>query len=305
MRIVYIGNFEPRHSTENHLASTLEMLGHEVVREQENKRTAEQVAVDAKGAGFLMWTRTWGIEGNARAMLEGLGCPSVAYHLDLYAGLNRGLRIKDEPWWGCSLVCTADGGSEEYWQARGINHFWFPPGVYEPECYLAEPGPTKHDVIFVGSKPYHSEWPWRPQLIEWLHDTYGHRFAHYGNGSPVSCIRNEELNELYASSKVVVGDSLCLNYTHPRYWSDRIPETLGRGGFLLHPKVPGLEGHYIDGEHLATFDYGDLAGLKQQIDYYLRADGEREEIRAAGHTHVKAHHTYTQRMQMLIELVTE
>jgi len=310
MIIAYLGNFGLSWCTESHLANTLEDMGEVVVRLQENRITAAEVPdrVRAVGAQLFIWQRTMGwLRGDTAEMLRKIPCPTVAYHLDLYAGLKRSRDIDEHPWWRCDHVFSADGGSEAFWLEHGIKHHWMPPGVFRAGCYLAEPGDRRYDVIFVGSGPgYHDEWPWRGELVEWLAKTYAARFTRFGRGAEVECIREAPLNVLYASTKVVVGDSLCLGYKHPRYWSDRIPETLGRGGFLVHPHIDGLAEHYEPGRHLVTFPFGDFDCLKRTIDYYLEHDEERERIRLEGHEHTKTHHTYHQRMrQMLNALIAE
>lgn len=315
MKICYVGNFRSftargeAINTEAHLAASLESIGHQVVRLQEDKQTAAGVVqrVRDEKAGLLLWTRTWPhiLRAGGIEMLRDVPCPSVAYHLDLYAGLPRSRDIDDEPWWRCKYVFTADGGSDDFWRAHGVNHFWAPPGVYGPECYLAEPGPVQREIVFVGStKGYHPEWSYREKLINWLRATYGDRFTVFGRGCEVECVRGSELNELYASTKVVIGDSLCLGYNHANYWSDRVTETLGRGGFLLHPAIAGMEKHFEDGKHLAYYQFENWSGLRHLIDYYLAHGDEREFIRRTGHEHVKAHHTYLQRMAWMLETVT-
>lgn len=314
MRIAYVGNFQPRtergepFSTESHLAATLELMGHDVLRIQESKTNAEHAfhETQAFGANLFLWTRTWPekLRDGGYRMLWRLAdlVPTVAYHLDLYAGLPRSRDIDDEPWWRCQYVFTADGGSDAFWKAHGVNHVWAPPGVFAPECYIAEPGAERYDIIFVGSgsNGYHPEWPYRKQLIDWLHATYGSRFTVFGRGGRDECVRGSALNELYASAKVVVGDSLCLGFTHEKYWSDRVPETLGRGGFLIHPFVEGIRSAYPD---LVTYKYGDFRHLFRLIEHFLRFGADRETLRHQGHEHVKAHHTYTHRMQTMLDYV--
>lgn len=315
MLIGYIGNFRPRtekgeeFSTECHLARTLELLGHEVTRLQEPEWTAEMLSheFDVRQPDLVLWTRTWGLQGDALRMLRRLQCPSVSYHLDLYAPIERGERVAADPWWHTDVVFTADGGSDAYWAERGINHVWAAPGVFEPECYLAEPVDRfRHDVVFCGSYGYHKEWPWRPRLIDWLHDTYGERFGYYGKDAKIDanrCIRGADLNALYASARLVIGDSLCVNFNHANYYSDRIPESLGRGAVLIHPRIPGLERLFRYGEHFEAFEFGDFEGLKRAIDGLLADDDRREKMRRAGHEHAKSRHTYTVRMRGMLDYV--
>lgn len=322
MKIAYIGNFEPRHSTENHVRLSLEQLGHEVIRIQENRCSPRgiETVVAHGGAELVIYTRTWGLPGPEMlalwARLKARGIPTVSYHLDLYCKIARSdlyerLRpwgitgIGDDPFWRTEYVCTVDGDpeSQAFFEGLGINHHWVRAGVFAQECYLT-PAEERFPLVFVGSYGYHPEWPWRPQLIDWLGATYGNRFRLFPTpGKPA--IRNEDLNNLYAQTGVVVGDSLVPGFTHKRYWSDRVYETLGRGGFLIHPHIEGMELEFRDGEHLIFFEHGNLEDLREKVDYYLDPINreEREAIRSAGHEMVATNCTYVHRMREILEIV--
>lgn len=302
MKIAYIGNFTQSHCTEVHLAATLEDLGHQIIRIQEN----EIGQTLSSECDLLLWTRTW--PGFVKTdFLEGfkmMGVPTVSYHLDLYVGIQREAGLDTDPFWKTDFVFTPDGDPEsaKIFKSKGINHFYLPPGVWKPECVKGTSRDEfKHDVIFVGGgHTYHPEdWPYRAKLIEWLRATYGPRFQRYGHPRT---IRNMELNDLYASAKVVVGDSLCMGFNHERYWSDRLPETLGRGGFLIFPYIKGLETQYTDDE-LVTYTYDNFANLKELIDYYVEHDEEREEIRDLGMLRTEKDHTYHNRLTKMLEIV--
>lgn len=327
LRFLYIGNFDLPFCTEVHLAATLEALGCEVIRAQENRTTLAQLAELVQGADLLLYTRTWNKTrtwqcggGDFLAFLEALPIPSVSFHLDLYAGLKRGDGLREDPFWRTKYVFSADGGSEEFFRRHGVNHFWLRPGVFHEGCYLAEPREDlRTEVAFVGNsgirpEDYHPEWPYRPRLVRWLQQTYGRRFRKWPiPGRPA--IREHDLNQLYASTKIVVGDSLVLGpedkrqpaFTHARYWSDRVYETLGRGGFLIMPRIAGLPEELRDNVHLVYYDFGDFAGLRRKIDYYLRPEfeHEREAIRIAGHTFVRENCTYLQRMREMLGVIAE
>jgi glycosyltransferase involved in cell wall biosynthesis len=161
------------------------------------------------------------------------------------------------------------------------------------------------DVAFVGTYHYLKEWPYRKQLIDFLAKTYGSRFKLFGDvienkdpGYPVMAF-GKQLNDVYASAKVVVCDSL----HSPMYWSNRIYETLGRGGFAIHPKVEGLEREFEYGKHFVPYDYGDFDGLKRKIDYYIEHDAERNRIRDAGMAYVRKHKTFVQRARQIVAVV--
>lgn len=319
MKIAYIGNFEPRHSTETHVRLSLEHLGHEVIRIQENRTSPQQLEHVLFGADLVLYTRTWGLPGaemlDLWRRLKERGIPTVSYHLDLYRGLARtdlyerlaplGITSPaDDPFWRTEYCFTVDGDpdSAEWFKSQGINHYWMRAGVYHAECYRVAV-PERYPVLFCGSHGYHSEWPMRGQLIEFLGATYGRHFTLVpGNGNPA--IRNHELNELYGASRVVVGDSLCPGFKHKAYSSDRAYETLGRGGFLIYPYIEDqFDDEFEDRKHIVFYEYGDFAGLKQLVDYYLEAHEEREWIRTQGHERVKERCTYVHRLDAILETV--
>jgi hypothetical protein len=171
-------------------------------------------------------------------------------------------------------------------------------GVVERDCRLVD-RPKTHEVVFVGSYHYHPEWPYRQQLIDWLRTTYGDRFEHWGPQGK-GLVRGDALNELYASTKVVMGDTLCPGFRYPYYTSDRAYEVLGRGGFLVHPRIEGMTEELTD-EHLAYYRFNDWGRLKKTIDHYLANDDEREAIRRVGQIKVAADCTYTNRLRQVFD----
>lgn len=312
MRVGYIGNFGPSHSTETHVSRAFTSQGHTVTQLQENE-PLQWFDLDPSRFDMILWTRTgwdWKLYGTTageahvrqRRLIElsaERGVPTVGYHLDRWWGLSRQGEISTEPFFCVSLLITADGGHQEQWAAAGINHAWLPPGVSAPECAPCEPhNEYRSRVAFVGSwENYHTEWRHRFDLVKHLRDNWDCAFW----PKPRTAVRGDELRKLYASTEVNVGDS-CLLGNADSYWSDRIPETLGRGGFLIHPHVNGLDEHFQPGEHLATWAVNDWAGLDERINYYLECPDERKRIAASGRAHVLAHHTYEVRVGQIIAL---
>jgi hypothetical protein len=312
--LAYVGNFTAPYCTEVHVAKSLELEGHQVVRIQERPMmdwSAIPAKVHDRGAAMLLWTRTWDQDRDgclaALTNLRADGVPSAFYHLDRWWGLEREYQIHSEPFFRCDVVFSPDGGNDERWAEAGVNHRWLPPGVFGPEC---EGGHVDrrfhHDVVFVGSHPYpHVEWePYRTELLVTLRARFGDRLAIWPgrnpNGTPRRPIRNRDLTNLYTSAKVVVGDS-CLIGNPTRYWSDRIPETMGRGGFLIHPEVEGLGEWYEDGRDLVTYPVGDFDQVVKLVEHYLDDDEGREAIRARGHALVMGRDTYQHRMRAVLE----
>lgn len=312
MRVTFYGNHSLPYTSESHHCASLEELGCEVVRLQEPKCSAAQIQEEAEKSDLFVWIAThgWdtpGIEGVLQH-LKHRGVPSLAYHLDAFLQVpDRWQKYQHHPTMRLlDHYFTVDQCLADWLSANtdAAGHY-LPPGVYGAECYIADkPSPHSNDVVFVGSYGYHESYSMRPKLIDWLKQTYGQRFTHIGGGSNVGTVRGDDLNRLYADSKVVVGDSYIVDPNYPgKYWSDRLPETLGRGGMLVAPWVYGLDESFTDGEHLVTYKHGDFDQLKFIIDYYLDDHAERERIRAAGHAHVKANHTYTRRWETILDTV--
>lgn len=310
MRIVYIGNHRHAHCTEVHVTASLRGLGHTVYPVQENRlpwRTLPRI-VSRQRADLLLWTRTWDVDrGAATAALASLrraGIPTVSFHLDRWWGLDREFMVHEMPFFRTDHVFTADGGRDEAWAAAGVNHHWLPPGVLAAECEPVDPDPDRfpEDVVFVGSYPYpHKEWaPVRRALIEGMREHYGPRFGLWPRERQP--LRGKDLAALYATAKVVVGDS-CLAGGATHYWSDRVPETLGRGGLLVHPEVVGMSDWYHHHGDLLTYPIGDVDQAIKHVDAMLDDPETARYIAKTGRATVLGRDTYTHRMKSLLATV--
>lgn len=313
MRIAYVGNFEHSWCSEVHVAASFETLGHTVHRVQENRIETFAQALGDIGMenDLVLYQRTWGFPGAAAAWEHYAtnDIPTATFSLDLYANISRRQMVVDgDPMFKTKYLFSADGSPEAqaFFEAHGVQHFWIKPGMYDKEAYLAEPDPAYNQfaVGFVGSSGgeyYHREWPWRTELLDFLRRVYNDKFIKVGH--PDNVVRGSELNVLYASVPVFVGDTLCPGFNYPNYFSDRAYETLGRGGFLIHPHVPGLEAEFEDFTHLLFYEYGDFDGIRDRIQWAVDHPAEREKIRLAGHEYVKNNCTYVHRMREMLAIV--
>ena len=306
MKIVFLGNFSVSYSSENHHVKTLESLGHEVIKLQEGKIDGNEIVRQALLSDLFVVVHTHGWVtpilplSDVLRLLKGK-VTTLTYHLDLWFGIERQKDLETDDFYKLidHFFCTDKLMADWFNDNTKVKGHFLPAGVYHEETYLLDL-PKTNDVIFVGSKGYHNEWKWRPQLIDWLYQTYGDRFKHYGNDG-LGVVRGDDLNKLYSSTKIVVGDTLCLNFNYPYYLSDRVFETTGRGGFLLMPYIKGIEDLFEIGKEIITFKFGDFKDLKKKIDYYLEHDDERESIRIAGFERTKKDHTYKNRWIKILE----
>ncbi len=213
------------------------------------------------------------------------GLLTVCWLWDLYWGYRQN-RPKQ---FQADLLFTTDGGHNKEFAEHGCNHHVLRQGIHKPHHYMY-PRAYTHDVAFAGGsgRGYPSV---RNSLLRWLAKTYGNRFVHHTR------VRELALNEALTRTKIVIADS----YTEsPHYWSNRIYEMIGRGSFLLHPRIIGLDEEFTDQRHYVAYKWNDYADLKSKIDYWLAHDEEREVICRQGFAHCGTHHTYTARVDVLL-----
>lgn len=310
MRIAYVGNFGPPFSTESDIRWTLEDMGHSVLALQESTLEWDHLPRLVEGCDLFMWTRTAGFDPPdpecQRRAIEAIEVPTVGFHLDRWWGLRResterGPASPDpSPFFHLDYLFTSDGGHEREWKEVGANHFWSPPAIARRNGIVGRF--RRHlwaEVGFVGNLRHyaHDEWgPYRRELYRRLSTLP--KFRLWESGA-----RGQLLADIYASVTVVIGDS-CLAGGATHYYSDRIPETLGRSGFLLHPEVEGLRDQFPEGT-LITYRLGDWEQLFELIAYYVAHPEEARITAEVGRGWVLDHHLYEHRLARIFEVLRE
>jgi hypothetical protein len=311
MRVVLCGNFRADFSSESHYTSTLESMGHEVVKLQETVATRERILFEGLRSDVVVFIHThgWDTPGGLSWLelsnkLKEAGVPFITYHLDLWLGLGRQQDLDNLFYKSLHHFFTVDKLMADWLNNNtNVKGHYLPPGVYERECVMLPPRPVSYDIVFTGSKRYHNEYPYRSQLIDFLRKQYGIKFVHIGNDGEVGQMRGLKLNQVYADAKISIGDTLNINFGYPYYFSDRLTEQAGRGAFQIFPRITGIEDMYEDGKEIVLYEHGNLADLKEKIDFYLSYPTEREQIRRSGFERTLRDHTYTQRWKTILETV--
>lgn len=289
-------------SWKNDIADGCEALGWQVVHLPARGIHVDDVVRACRGADLLIWARTHGHDpkGDATAMLrriEDAGTATAGIHLDLYFGVtNRVERVGNQPWWSCQHVFTADGGHDAEFAARGVNHHWCPPPMGIRWLGRGEPSPRlAAHVVFVGGNVASIHGQHRKQLLAWAKRRYGHGFRWHGRGN--DRVVGGDLNALYASAQVAIGDSA----PAPFYWSDRVPRTLGRGGLLAYPNTPGLDEQGLTDATMLRYDRFDFQGLGERIDALTEQD--RRAMTDAALTVIRERHTWPIRLREIEAVV--
>tara|TARA_R110002110_G_scaffold129915_1_gene310091 strand:+ start:2625 stop:4454 length:1830 start_codon:yes stop_codon:yes gene_type:complete len=307
-KIAFIGKFRKLHDEEGK-ARALEKLGHHVLRFDETSFNTmgminnEMILLHAL-PDIVIYTKLR-IPHAQRFMstMKQNGIKTVCWVPDLYFGIPREEEVhKKTPMFQGDYIFSPDGGSQEKFKSLSINHIPLKQGIFYDSCIEKDEVGTREkkiDILFVGgvNKSIHGES--RERLLNFLRDTYGDRFFWAGANNSEQ-YRGNDLTDLIASANIIIGD--CVD--SPDYWSNRLYETIGRGGFMLHPQVKGIDHHYIPGKHFDTFERNNFKQLQNKIEFYLENTAKRNTVVKEGLSHTKTHHTLTNRAAYLIERVT-
>lgn len=269
MKISFMGKFERLHD-EEYIARSFEILGHEVSR--------NVILPDYDILLFTKWDNP-----EIPEMRD-----TVCWLFDLYWGYEREWRIPHASYFKAHHVFTTDGGHRENWESVGINHQVVRQGIYRPECEII-PG-TPEGIVFVGmDNPSNHD---RQEELKFIIKHYANRFRWFGKDNTHD-LRGTRLNKEYGNAKIVIGSSV---YS-PHYWSNRVVETLGRGGFLIHQEVPGIRKEF---PFLVTYPRGDFRELKRLIDYYTENEKERQHLLRLNHQWVLENYTMEKKCDELL-----
>jgi spore maturation protein CgeB len=192
---------------------------------------------------------------------------------------------------------------------------WLPvacdPEIHRPvELSPEEQSRYASDIVFMGSN-----YPCRADLLESLAgkdiSIWGPGWERLPKDSPLKShvrgthTRPETWLKIYRASKIV----LSIHYRDPKSMfpvyqaSPRVFEALACKSFVLSDRQRDVLSLFKDGEHLVTF--ADADELKEKVAYYLAHPEQRERIAAAGQREVLRAHTYTRRIETLLETVGE
>jgi len=207
--------------------------------------------------------------------------------------------------WGADYMFSPDGSeySQRLFDRVGVNHHLLRQAPYDETVGFGEDleleYPKEVPILFVGCL-YPNLDNYRQILLQVLEKKYGDKFLWVGKNSPGEA-REGRLSALFKRTKVVIGD--CIN--HPSYWSNRLYETIGRGGFLIHPYTPDIENEFVEDEECVYYDRWNFDQLCSLIDFYIDDANEdkRQAIIKRGMDRVKRDYTLLNRCAELLEVV--
>jgi hypothetical protein len=317
MRIAFIGGFDRLYDEEGK-AKSFEKLGCQVLRV--NESTFNRDSFDAiKGwkPDVVMSPKFLIGQAERDELFEYCrqhNIKTAAWHPDLYhygpavVNENRIALINNRlgPY-GAEYVFSPDGcaSSDTLYRRLGIKHHTIRQAPYHETVGKFDGSDISDilegdsiDIVFVG-QVYNIPDQFRPVLLEFLNQNYGKRFLWVGKTEHE--VREERLSTLISKAKVVIGES----FYYPGYWSNRVYEAIGRGGFVIHPYVPGLEKDFEEDKECVFFDRWNFSELHSKLEYYLDPSNEEERkaIASNGMARVSKDHTLLNRCKQIMEIL--
>lgn len=147
----------------------------------------------------------------------------------------------------------------------------------------------------------------RLNLLKALSEEFSLQIYTYSDTSPIPKVRNRggaesklQMPQIFALSKIN------LNITARPIRTglpQRIWDVIGAGGFLLTNYQSELEDYFEIGKEIDVF--GSEQELLDKAAYYLGHEKERMEMSKRAYEKVRAQHTYSQRMQQLLQKAWE
>jgi len=298
MKVVYIDKFNYFFSSGNYITAALNNIGIQVVKVplETPLDKIKQIIISHK-SDFVLYGKGANYFESLIPWLRQRNILAVHWSFDRLFYLDRPQTIINRrKIYLSNFVFTTDGGCNKQWKKEfGVDHITLRQGLHAPDHQWVDPTPKDFDIIFIGSV-YNT---YRKNLVNFLTKIYGSRFKVFGaSENPKDQIRGMDLNVLLRSVKIAVGDSLPGDY----YWSNRLYEQRGRGGFLLHPETVGMDQEFEIGKELILFPRHDMDALRKTIDYYVEHDEKRERIRRCGFDRCP---TYDDRVCLMLRHVRE
>lgn len=193
-------------------------------------------------------------------------------------------------------------GFDSEWRANGL------PAIYLPAAgdsrIHGEPADSRYasDVTFIGTG-YDPE---RTRLL--LAVAARHDVKVWGLGwdewrKPLKwsgrAVEGKDFARVCSSAAITLGINPARAAGGTTYTSDRTWMVILAGAFYLGQRTAGVAAMLKDGEHCAWYD--DADHCVERCTWYLSNARERKRIKMQGEQFVRAHHTYDQRIENLLE----
>lgn len=298
MRICYIAKHgSGGNDDEGSVNYALVAMGHDVVCVHEDPRKRLVPLDKAAKAANLILFHHW----PDCLQLRQFSIPKIFWCFDLIEwDQDPVLYIRSDRRraWMRQAMLTADLGfcTDGDWVAKyhGKLH-WLPQGADERVVGFGTPR-LDIPILFTGiSRGGGAQ---RESFVAEMMDRYGKDFVVVEKGC-----HGRAMADLVASARIVVAPDSPIT---SRYWSNRVYNVLGFGGFLLHPLAKGLR-DLATGQFpgCGPMFYHDREHLHHLISIARNDPAMRQCVASAAHEEVKEKHLYRHRVAEMLAVAAE
>ncbi len=226
---------------------------------------------------FFLWIET-GL-GLAPEGLDKLSIPKAAYLIDTHFHLQQHIEIAKE----FDVVFVAQRAYIPEFEKHGIRKVhWLPLGC-DPEIHGKIPIRKEFEIGFVGTVNDQRRITLLQRLSEKVDVRYKRAFL-------------QEMTEHFCRSRIVFNNAVRKDLNM------RVFEALCSGSMLLTDYADGINDFFQHRKHLVIYNDEDIADI---ASYYLSHETEREEIAETGRREVLKRHTYNNRADEIVKVMTE
>jgi hypothetical protein len=219
--------------------------------------------------------------------IEALSIPTACYLVDVHLGPWR----QDVAKFFDVVFLAQKDYVETYQRALGHTQVYWLPLAAAPDIPRHAELPKLYDVAFIGHIARAHRNTARARRLRLVAEQFKTNDVARG-------YNHAELAQIYSQARMV------LNVTIGGDVSLRVFEATQCGALLLNDATNnGLTELYDVGRELVVYDND--ADLLDKIRYYLAHESERAQIAEAGYQRTLAQHTYAQRAQHILQIITQ
>lgn len=201
--------------------------------------------------------------------------------------------------WVVNHVYMSNKTHIEQNRSLGLANFRYLPCPTDPEVFRPVDGEKKHNLLFVGNNNNLS----RLELLRKIHGRFDLSVAGEGwEGEGFKTLTEayaHEFSRLVGQARILLGLIGDEWSGLEAYFSNRVPNTLACGAFLIQRYTPGLERVFRNHEQLVW--YRTEEELFSLIERYLGQPAERKRIARQGRELVVASFTYDKAVERILE----
>lgn len=213
--------------------------------------------------------------------MERIACRTVAYMIDVHQDLGSRLRIAQF----FDDVYVAQQGYVEAFRSAGHPRASWLPLACDPEIHCARPQERTLELGFVGNMGLRNSK--RHQILASV-------LPKFRTNDYLRYHSPREMATVYGRSKIVLNASINGDVNM------RVFEAMAAGALLVTDRIGnGLADLFEEGIHFVAYEGPDDA--RRKIDHYLEHGEEREKIACAGQELVLERHTYSRRLDTILE----